>query len=568
MPYARIDDLPEEVRTRYESDEALSAFLSAFNSALANCEGDDCESQAFAIAHNAAQAADSEDKALDHDGVGYVILNLGMNPEIFGVVQSLRPQFSEQFEWRAPEKYHLTIAKFYFSTLDDPWPNPNLPEFNNFIGSEGLGVFQSEGATTLYLDASADGAVRDYQAIVASILRFQGYTLDPYSEPANFIPHISIARSLPISLPTLPEFEPIIVAPNSVSVSIERGQTFDITTVKTPKPTLKERLMNFLKLKPKVSFKEFSGFKALGNGRWIAWYTNAYKDGDNEYIAESSIEADIAKMHEDGQFPELWYFHIPGTRIGQADSALKVGRFAVATGTFDDTELGRHMQKYLKDNPHILSHGFHFQRDKMQGDVYYQHHTFEISPLPIGAASNPYTFFAVEDGKKMSQHITDAMLDHFRKALVGSGLDADQIVKQGLEATKQADALTGHDYKAASDDQGSEPQWVSHLTSAIGSLTNEVKALREQAVKAEGDMPDEEDTDDEDGKADGEVKTLTDRIARLEAALSVAQSKSIQNQFAGIMADAQTQGRTQAPTFEEPFAGAVAKALHVINKGD
>ena len=57
MPYASVEDLPEEQVDQY-SPHQKRAFLAAFNNAFKEYEGD--ESRAFAVAHTAAKNAENE----------------------------------------------------------------------------------------------------------------------------------------------------------------------------------------------------------------------------------------------------------------------------------------------------------------------------------------------------------------------------------------------------------------------------------------------------------------------------------------------------------------------------
>lgn len=144
---------------------------------------------------------------------------------------------------------------------------------------------------------------------------------------------------------------------------------------------------------------EPTGFKAYGD-RWCAWWTNNFKDRDGEYFTAKAIDDYIARVDVGVvPMPELWTWHLPGTKHGQADWMARIGHYCLASGTFDDTEAGRAAQKaYSRQRqPFAMSHGFTFDVTKKEAGVFHQFNTFEISTLPPKAAANPYTVYEEAD---------------------------------------------------------------------------------------------------------------------------------------------------------------------------
>lgn len=179
------------------------------------------------------------------------------------------------------------------------------------------------------------------------------------------------------------------------------------------------------------------GFKLFDNGRWIAWYTNPYLDRDGEYFAEKAIEGDIAYMQETGKYPELWFYHEP-IRLGQADFAAKLGRFAIAFGTVDDNPVAHAIVDFAVREGYKLSHGFTYNPIGYEDHTYYSYHTYEISLVPANEAANELTGFDLED-KRMNPKVKAAL----EKALQGHNITVEELEEKAKAMSSRADAEVG-----------------------------------------------------------------------------------------------------------------------------
>lgn len=200
-----------------------------------------------------------------------------------------------------------------------------------------------------------------------------------------------------------------------------------------------------------LDFYSECGFKALPDNRFIAWYTNPYQDKDKEWFAEKAIESDIDTMQASGKYPELWFYHIEGSKFGQCDTVFKAGRFAIALGSFDDTPQAQAFKEHAITNGFKLSHGFSYDPLHFVDNTYYKFHTFEVSVLPAEAAANPFTFFAMPEtigGEKMA--ITPQQRAEIEKALKGTGLTYNDIVASSQKASQTLDGQVS--YKATPDE--------------------------------------------------------------------------------------------------------------------
>lgn len=197
-------------------------------------------------------------------------------------------------------------------------------------------------------------------------------------------------------------------------------------------------------------FESLSGFKMLPDRRFMAWYTNPYQDRDGEWFAEKAIDAEIDRQNKSQEYPELWFYHIPGARLGQVDMTFKAGRFAVALGTVDDNPIAKALAAYAVNQGYKLSHGFTYEPEQFKGGVYHQFKDFEISVLPGEAAANPYTpFTLLERLKGLAATMNEQQKKALQAALQSAGIDYNSLLAQAEKASAELDHTAT--FKAAAD---------------------------------------------------------------------------------------------------------------------
>jgi hypothetical protein len=153
-------------------------------------------------------------------------------------------------------------------------------------------------------------------------------------------------------------------------------------------------------LETKNSFMVYK--EADGAYRWLAIYSNKFRDRDNppEIISEASHRR-FTKMVNSGElpFPELWLWHVKGSRWGEADFVgYDDNGFAVATGTVDKGKEWVAESLMNNEEEMLTSHGMppsSIKRDPQDPTVYLEHTTKEISPLPASVAANEHTGFSI-----------------------------------------------------------------------------------------------------------------------------------------------------------------------------
>lgn len=142
--------------------------------------------------------------------------------------------------------------------------------------------------------------------------------------------------------------------------------------------------------------------------RWLAVYSNKYLDRDSppEIISEAAHREFIAAVErKEASYPELWHFHVPGTRYGQADMlAYDANGFVVASGTIDK---GHEAEADIlsKREDVRVSHGMllsSVEYDPKEKNVITRYRSIEISDLPLHRAANPLTgFYMMKEGGTM-----------------------------------------------------------------------------------------------------------------------------------------------------------------------
>jgi uncharacterized coiled-coil protein SlyX len=287
--------------------------------------------------------------------------------------------------------------------------------------------------------------------------------------------------------------------------------------------------------------------QADGTYRWMAVYSNKYRDRDNppEIIAEESHLA-LVKAVESGavDYPELWIWHIPGTAIGKADYLDYVDGFAIAGGVIhpEHSEKARRLSQI----PDLgVSHGmppWSIKRRSDDGSIISRHITVEISPLPMDAAANTLTGFILEEtmekSLKDSQReflrrlgYSDTAIENLGKSVEAKAAEADELALESKqedeaepEATDEAVAEVVDEDEAKSADEADEEVATdvadeedkeSEDKAQAPDLRDEIAVAMSELVKGLNDVITE--LGDTLKDTQGEVKALNDRLAAVEA---------------------------------------------------
>lgn len=137
----------------------------------------------------------------------------------------------------------------------------------------------------------------------------------------------------------------------------------------------------------------FHAFKDTeGRWRFIATWSNNFKDLDGEVFPESAHKEFEQYVDRTGDFPELWLWHVKGSKCGRTDMIAYDDGFCLATGTFDEDK-GDIAESLARAKNLGVSHGYTYDPSHLVRGVYQRYRTFEISPLPAEKAANVGTAF-------------------------------------------------------------------------------------------------------------------------------------------------------------------------------
>ena len=210
-----------------------------------------------------------------------------------------------------------------------------------------------------------------------------------------------------------------------------------------------------------------------GTFRWFAIWSNKYRDQDlPPEILKESAHIDFAEAVNKSQweYPELWLYHVPGTKWGQSDLIaydVKSG-FSIASGTVDKGMEPIAEALNSAPVPVKVSHGMpreEIQRDPDDRTILTRFRTKEISPLPAAVAANELTGFALLEG---SMELTPKEAEERLKTLLGEEkyTEVSSLLGQMGTGTKEAnlefkeveDSETDEEPSKESKEETTEPE--------------------------------------------------------------------------------------------------------------
>ena len=264
-----------------------------------------------------------------------------------------------------------------------------------------------------------------------------------------------------------------------------------------------------------------SGFKVYqteDGARWVGWWTNNFVDKEGEVFSLKAIDDYVDRVRAGlTPYPELWAYHVPGSKHGEAQFVGRIGHYAIAAGTFDDDALGqRAADVYARSGKkYAMSHGFTYPTTELVDGVFHQFNTFEISTLPAKAAANPYTAF-----EGVTKMLTEEQTKELR-ALFGDEI-ATEII-ENTEAKSKAIEAAGVAYKQfavvadVKAETEPEPEAVKSVEVKLATLIRDLSAdsasaaeLTEEAMKAIAEH--KAATDTELATMRAEVKALREAV--------------------------------------------------------
>lgn len=220
------------------------------------------------------------------------------------------------------------------------------------------------------------------------------------------------------------------------------------------------------------------GLKVKGN-HWIAWWSNNFKDRDDEIFTAKAIDAYIKRV-DIGivEPPALAIWHLgEKSYLGKAAWVARHGHSVMAAGEFD-ADTPERVKAYYRKNASktALSHGFTFPKSQFKDGVYHAFNSFEISLLPRGVEANSYT--SLEGVKAMP--VTKAKQDYLKE--VGYTDEEITDILASREARDKAIEATGEAFKDFTD-----PSPTEDTAETVDAVSKAFKDLFPELIEADAD---------------------------------------------------------------------------------
>lgn len=256
----------------------------------------------------------------------------------------------------------------------------------------------------------------------------------------------------------------------------------------------------------RTSFHSF--IDAKGNWRWLSIHTNNFRDRDGEVFPESAHKEFVALADRLQRYPELWFWHTPGSRMGFADFVDEADGFVLASGPFDQWAIDAGIPaKLQRDQDRFgTSHGYTYPEDAKEADgTINRYFTFEVSVLPKERAANPWMPLAdimAKEGTMSFRPEKKAVLAEYL------GTDKTDALERGLENLSKELEAAGIDWKDVTDALAASTavpaaQVVSGAAPADAGPATQVEADAEAAAAAADALP----------------GSIEDRVGRIESAV-------------------------------------------------
>jgi hypothetical protein len=218
--------------------------------------------------------------------------------------------------------------------------------------------------------------------------------------------------------------------------------------------------------------------------RWLAVYSNKWRDDDNppEILASTAHKEFVDAVDAgDWPYPELWLWHIPGSKFGVADFvAYDDTGFPIASGTVDE---GREWiaEALSKQDDLAMSHGMpvkEIERDTEDSTIITRYRSMEISPLPREKAANKFgTGFEILREVKMA--IPDEKRPELENMLGADGLAQFEAVL--ADKAKELDEL---EIESKEEDTPEEEEAAQEAEQVETVESEDAEPTKEEAPEA------------------------------------------------------------------------------------
>jgi hypothetical protein len=269
--------------------------------------------------------------------------------------------------------------------------------------------------------------------------------------------------------------------------------------------------------------------EANGVYRVLITYSNCYRDSDNppEIISSDSHKGFVDMVdNKIADYPDLWHWHIKGTKYGEIDWLAydEENGFAMACGhILPGHEKEAEALSQMDDLR--VSHGMLvLERDPDDDTVITRHITKEISDLPSWAAANKLTSFEIIDQSSEEKMIPDKKKEYLRKLNL-TDEQIDEIERLNKERADMA-KNEGIEFKEADGD-------VAEANVDTLDNVSDDKPIADKEPKESKDQNDS--TEVNDNKDENTPVTTNDLLGILSAMKSISDAvKTLSEQVESI----------------------------------
>jgi len=291
---------------------------------------------------------------------------------------------------------------------------------------------------------------------------------------------------------------------------------------------------------PKLDIRDsaFFSFKdKTGAWRWLAVHSNKFRDEDGDIFPEAAHLSFVARADVNKEYPELWLWHTPGSRVGSCDLLDYVDGFMLSSGPFDEgMELAAAALHDSEDDLGV-SHGYRYPVEAKRNGVISEYDTFEVSPLPRTKEANVWTSFAAVAGKEAAMPLSTEKRKFLADVLGEEKVDA---IEEGLAAFSkdlEAHGVAWKEVKAVLDSEetnGSDPKDPKDEPAAPADPAAPTDPAAEPAADpAVGDADPEEETQSVDARltrleeGQGKIATAVTEMVDAVKALQVTDDEKL-----------------------------------------
>lgn len=275
-----------------------------------------------------------------------------------------------------------------------------------------------------------------------------------------------------------------------------------------------------------------------GNPRWLALHSNKFFDREKEVFPESAHKEYEEWVAETGRYPELWLWHLPGSKIGVADLIAYTDGFVLSSGTFTAEAINLQVPERLKemDDDLGVSHGYVYPDDALTEEgVYKQYRTYEISPVPAEKAANVWTSMSVE-----LKEVPMPLEPTRRKFLVAViGEEKTAAIEEGVAGLAKELTDNGVAFKTVGKalddaDAAAEEETPGGSDAAPGDAEEEDDESDPSSDSADDTPAASDDEEEEDASAGGD--TILDGVKELLAPVA-SKLDSIESRLTSLEGD-------------------------------